>query len=96
MYAGEIVESGPTSELISRPAHPYTKALLEALPEHAKPKQPIPLIQGALPNFLHRRKGCIFAPRCVQKTSRCDQRLLKTQTGEREVSCWNTDRIDAA
>jgi peptide/nickel transport system ATP-binding protein len=65
MYAGRIVETGPTEQLITRPAHPYTRALLASVPP----------IRGELPARLHsipgspptggiRIQGCSFAPRC--------------------------------
>jgi oligopeptide/dipeptide ABC transporter ATP-binding protein len=71
MYAGRSVESGPTAELVTKPAHPYTRALLEARPERTPPGQPLPAIPGrpATPGEI--RTGCAFAPRCPAATAAC-------------------------
>lgn len=66
MYAGEIVETGPTSNLINNPAHPYTHGLLSSRPGAITraPKTPLPSIAGIVPAFHQRPNGCQFHPRC--------------------------------
>jgi len=72
MYLGKIVETGPTEQIINQPTHPYTRALLAAVPvpdpEHAYP--PVP-ISGELPSPINVPKGCRFHTRCVYATQLC-------------------------
>ena len=95
MYAGEVVESGPTSDVISRPAHPYTRALLQALPEYATRKRPIAFIGGTLPDLRRRPAGCVFAARCTLREGRCDERPPAAQSGARKAFCWKPGFPDA-
>jgi dipeptide transport system ATP-binding protein len=62
-YAGQQVEANSTRELFARPRHPYTSALLAALPERATRRR-LPAIPGVVPGQFDRPKGCLFAPRC--------------------------------
>ncbi len=62
-YAGQQVESNGTRELFADPHHPYTAALLAALPERASERR-LPAIPGVVPGQFDRLKGCLFAPRC--------------------------------
>lgn len=66
MYAGEIVELGPTDAVLTTPAHPYTRGLLASFPERGM--QPIP---GSAPSPLHLPPGCRFSPRCSCAGGRC-------------------------
>jgi len=70
MYAGEIVEMGPTAEVFAGPAHPYTAALLRSAPvEDGPPPVGIP---GVVPPPTALPTGCIFAPRCDRRLAECD------------------------
>jgi len=69
-YAGQKVEEQPVVALFDDPHHPYTAALLAALPERAHEKT-LPSIPGVVPGILDRPKGCLFAPRCSFKDARC-------------------------
>ncbi len=74
-YAGKIVEFGSTPDVLLRPAHPYTQALLASLPRptpnDSEPKR-LPSIPGQPPNFHQLPQGCSFAPRCAHRHSKCE------------------------
>ena len=71
MYAGRIVESGTTRQVLQRPAHPYTRALLEALPAHAGRRGKLTPIGGEPPNLAAPPPGCRFHPRCAFAEAAC-------------------------
>ncbi|WP_111721067.1 ABC transporter ATP-binding protein [Homoserinimonas sp. OAct 916] len=95
MYAGEIVESGPTSEVIRRPAHPYTKALIEAAPSHRRPSRVRPL-DGIVPAIDARPSGCFFAPRCPLATEICrtEHPELGDLSDKHSVRCFHTEKVE--
>ncbi len=84
MYAGEVVETGRTAEVSSSPAHPYTRALLDALPSRGL--VPIP---GQSPHLSSLPRGCRFAPRCPYSGDRCGNRhpALSSLSDTRVVRC---------
>ena len=69
-YAGQKVEEQPVAGLFAQPRHPYTAALLDALPERAKGRR-LPSIPGVVPGQFDRPKGCLFSPRCAYATDLC-------------------------
>ena len=71
MYAGQIVERQTTAGLFRAPRHPYTAALLDALPERAVGRRRLPTIPGIVPGIDDRPPGCLFAPRCRFVTDKC-------------------------
>lgn len=74
MYAGHAMEMGPKEEIIQRPRHPYTQALLASLPGHhelAEFRTRLPTIPGLVPDLLHRPSGCQLNPRCSYTDERC-------------------------
>lgn len=89
MYLGHVVELAPSAELYGAPLHPYTQALLSAIPE-ADPKRKMKRVrlEGELPSPLEPPPGCPFAPRCARRMAVCTQEMpaLK-KMGERFVAC---------
>ena len=71
MYAGQMVEESTTAQLFSAPRHPYTAALLAALPERALDRQRLPTIPGVVPGIDDRPSGCVFHPRCRFASELC-------------------------
>jgi oligopeptide transport system ATP-binding protein len=82
MYAGRIVETAPVHELYKRPAHPYTKGLLESIPRLDQKGQDLYAIKGLPPNLTRIPSGCAFNPRCpmAQDICRTDVPLLHPVT----------------
>ena len=71
MYAGEIVETGPVKEVFRDPRHPYTQALLDAMPANGRPGEPLAAIPGSVPSPLAFPAGCRFHPRCAFAVPAC-------------------------
>src|SRR5258705_10145075 len=69
-YAGQQVETSSTEQLFAHPHHPYTAALLAALPERATGRR-LPAIPGVVPGLSDRPRGCLFAPRCAFANDVC-------------------------
>ena len=69
MYAGQVVEQQRVDRLFAAPQHPYTEALLAALPERAAPEGRLATIAGVVPGVHDRPAGCLFAPRCTYATA---------------------------
>nr|AGS53913.1 oligopeptide transport ATP-binding protein OppD (TC 3.A.1.5.1) [uncultured bacterium contig00078] len=72
MYAGKIVEEGPSSSLFS-PLHPYTEALIGAIPHKERKGQELENIPGKIPSVEDNLPGCPFAPRCKKAQEACTQ-----------------------
>ncbi|MCO5975320.1 ABC transporter ATP-binding protein [Ideonella oryzae] len=71
MYAGQIIETGPADTLFDQPRHPYTAALLAALPERSRGQARLPALPGSVPAGVDRPAGCLFAPRCAAVRADC-------------------------
>ena len=72
MYAGQVVEDRPAQALFAAPEHPYTAALLAALPErHGDDGARLATIPGMVPGLYDRPRGCLYSPRCPDATLRC-------------------------
>lgn len=94
MYLGKIVETGPTKELFFHPLHPYTQALLAAIPRVKKEnrKERI-LLTGDVPSPLHPPAGCPFHTRCFAKVGEICERQMPPNflVGQQQVACWIYD-----
>ena len=71
MYAGQIMEQRSAADLFSRPQHPYTQALMAALPERSDGLTRLTTIPGMVPGMYDRPHGCLFAPRCAYAQHAC-------------------------
>jgi peptide/nickel transport system ATP-binding protein len=71
MYLGRIVEEAPTEEVFARPNHPYTQALLTAVPSLDQRRRRFTAIEGEIPSPLSPPEGCTFHPRCPHAMPRC-------------------------
>lgn len=79
MYAGQMVETQLSQSLFAAPRHPYTAALLDALPERGIGKRRLPTIPGVVPGLYDRPDGCLFNPRCLMATDQCRTRAPEYQ-----------------
>ncbi len=91
MYAGQLVEFSSTKEIYKNPRHPYTQALIEAIPRLKTKDKKIHFIQGTPPSLLHPPQGCRFRDRCSFAMELCkrDPPEFRTETGY--VRCWLYD-----
>jgi len=71
MYAGRIVESGAVDDLLDRPMHPYTRGLLDSIPNRNTPGRPLAQIRGMTPSLLNLGEGCAFRERCSRALEEC-------------------------
>ena len=96
MYAGSIIEQGPTRELIRSPLHPYTQGLIGALPEQTTPGSRLNQIPGVMPSLQDIPEGCAFHPRCTLAVAKCQHQIpeLKGKTS-RLCACHLVDDADA-
>jgi peptide/nickel transport system ATP-binding protein len=94
MYAGEVVEEGPTEELLADPKHPYTWALINAVPRldrHQQGNKRLTTIEGAPPDPLNHLQGCRFAERCPFRIDQCAAHPpLEEIAPGRKSRCWVT------
>ncbi len=84
MYAGKILEAGPTEEVLSNPRHPYTRGLIRSYPDMSATKD----LQGIPGRMTRGVPGCPFHPRCTQKISVCyTEPPAPLESGDRQVAC---------
>ncbi|WP_425087633.1 ABC transporter ATP-binding protein [Stappia sp.] len=87
MYAGRIVEEGPTAQVLRSPRHPYTAGLLRSLPAMAEPGTDLEQIPGTTPSLLNLPQGCPFRPRCDRATDLCSEAPPMTPETGRGYRC---------
>jgi oligopeptide/dipeptide ABC transporter ATP-binding protein len=95
MYGGRVVESGPVRDVLSRPAHPYTLALLESVPRADIDRQQLNPIVGSPPDMARLPGGCSFHPRCRMATGECRASLppgVETAPGHR-AECFRAQEV---
>src|SRR5690625_861371 len=91
MYLGEIVEEGPVEKIFNKPLHPYTKGLLESIPQiDGDRKLMLPTIKGRVPSLHDVPRGCNFAARCPFSTSKCETEnpVIETEDDSHKVRCF--------
>src|SRR5581483_4022112 len=71
MYAGEVIETNRVPDIFAQPHHPYTEALLAAIPEHNRGAKRLSALPGMVPGRDDRPSGCLFAPRCKYVVDDC-------------------------
>lgn len=94
MYAGQIVETGPTHSVIRQPRHPYTRALLASMPRLGEQRPQLEAIPGQVPSPSAMPAGCRFHPRCPMAKAQCasSEPALFSIQNDHQVRCpfWNT------
>lgn len=91
-YAGRIVEMGPAAQVLQEPAMPYTKALLNALPDPKKDR--LEAIKGQPPDFSTLGKECAFRPRCPYAIDKCAEEPGLIQIGaDHRSACWRAEEV---
>jgi peptide/nickel transport system ATP-binding protein len=93
MYAGRVVEEGPSAAVLAEPRHPYTCGLVASIPDHVAPRR-LHGMPGVAVGVGERPPGCAFSPRCPQRAARCETELPALEpAGEgRSVRCFEWTR----
>lgn len=91
MYGGQICETATSRELFSQPRHPYSKALIDAIPRLGNKTKKLASIEGSVPSPLLLSKGCAFYNRCEKAKPECENQVppLKTFSSTHSAQCWN-------
>lgn len=90
MYFGEIVELAELSEILTIPRHPYTRALLKAMPAQQESRR-LESIPGSVPTATENFVGCFFAPRCSVKLTKCEAQHPELTGTAHQVRCFNPE-----
>jgi peptide/nickel transport system ATP-binding protein len=89
MYAGRVIERGPVARVIRAPLHPYTRGLIDSLPQAERHGQRLYSIPGAAPPLLSLPPGCAFAPRCARASGVCQTVPPVFAADGREHRCFH-------
>ena len=89
MYAGQLVEEAPVERLFAAPQHPYTRALLTALPSADAEPGHLHVIPGQVPDLSGDLPGCRFMDRCDVARPECSERPTAVHVGDTTVACWD-------
>jgi oligopeptide/dipeptide ABC transporter ATP-binding protein len=94
MYAGKLVERAPVRTIFNQPAHPYTEALLNAMPKLTDKTERLWSIEGQPPDLSNLPSGCPFSPRCPKAEDRCHHEVPpEYQVGDQHFTrCWLWER----
>lgn len=97
MYAGKIVESGSTKRVYENPGHPYTQALMQAIPRLGEKKKRLFQIEGEPPNLARLPTGCSFHPRCSKAMDICQREYppMFRMSEDGYATCWRLKKGDA-
>ena len=90
MYAGRVVESGPTAEILRHPQHPYTQGLIASRPVPGERRRRLYSIPGQVPDLAALPAGCAFADRCQRASALCRQSLPPLLGTTRQAACFHT------
>jgi oligopeptide/dipeptide ABC transporter ATP-binding protein len=98
MHAGQLVETAPVRELFRNPTHPYTRALLRAMPRIDREMDTAEPLAGAVPSLLNPPSGCRFRDRCPYAIARCatEKPVLAVRAISHRVACHRAEEPDAA
>ena len=90
MYAGKVVEYAPVDSILNNPHHPYTRALIQALPQISGGRHSLKSLAGSPPNLIHPPPGCRFHPRCPLVMDRCkvEEPLLAEHGTDHRSACF--------
>ncbi|HDT3905385.1 TPA: ABC transporter ATP-binding protein [Raoultella ornithinolytica] len=90
MYAGRVVESGPTAEILRHPQHPYTQGMIASRPVPGERRRRLYSIPGQVPDLAALPAGCAFADRCQRASAVCRQSLPPLLGTTRQAACFHT------
>lgn len=90
MYAGRVVESGPTAEILRQPQHPYTQGLIASRPVPGERRRRLYSIPGQVPDLAALPAGCAFADRCQRASAVCRQSIPALLGTTRQAACFHT------
>ncbi|WP_435157565.1 dipeptide ABC transporter ATP-binding protein [Haladaptatus sp. DFWS20] len=98
MYAGNLVETAKLDELFRNPRHPYTRGLIDSIPQPDMQYDELPTLDGAMPDLTDLPQGCNFAPRCAHATDDChtggNPDLTSIAGTTSRAACIRTDELD--
>ncbi|MDR9380388.1 MAG: ABC transporter ATP-binding protein [Natronomonas sp.] len=100
LYAGKLVEQGPTAELFAEPRHPYTVGLMNSIPRLDDPRDRLDVIEGNMPDLIDNPSGCSFRDRCPHAVEACAEVEPPLEavdgTGDHTSACIRIEEIDFA